>query len=352
MASKKKTDDPIMKALSEPFPEDVVEKREGSWDPKTQSKQQYSYIPSSEVINRLNQVVGLYWSASEEETVMTHDTILKRVRITIYDKETGKEFYREQWGSHAFIVKGKPRDPGDCAKSAYSKAFTKAASLFGIGLYLWGVDPGEGEVDVIPDGVVAQGTGAQQFQQPPQQQAMQQPPQRQPNVVTVNPGQHNQVPQGNSGPGLPPPMMNNPNLPSGPFPNKPVGPPQPVQPPPPMGNPNAQVQQPPQQQPVPPPTVGHTSGPGTTAQAQVTLQGEPNGNGQPVQGHQLNSIKGLAQPYGIDPLSVVMEALGSAAQGVYALEQITYDQANEVLRYMRDKYPPVYNSNNNLMGGS
>jgi hypothetical protein len=319
----------VIKGLYEPFPPDKIETRQG------RAGQKWSFVASSEVINRLNEVFGCSWSVTEVESMVINNFVVKRVRLEVPDPDTGKTAIRDGWGGHAI-----GNDPGDSMKSAFSKALTKAASLFGVGLHLWGVS--SENVSGLDDGESPPWEGPSQFGPPPPQM----------NVNVVNPGPHNMPPQGVQSTMMPPPQMANPN------PNPNMGMQMPPQGPPPQQ----------QQQPLGPvpqmtnPNVGYTNGPGTPATTQMPIQsipqGPPSGQypaqqpmappmGQMQQGtagagivsHQISAIRGAAtMAFGpnADPMLLVRQVLGAEAQTLQAVEELTSAQAVRVLEYMRN----------------
>ena len=331
----------IMKGLCEPFPPDKIENRKG------RSGQTWSFVASSEVINRLNEVFGCSWSVTEVESLVINSFVVKRVRLEVPDVDgTGRPAIREGWGGHAI-----GNDPGDSMKSAFSKALTKAASLFGVGLHLWGVSSeNAGDTGDVPPW-----EGPNQF-------AGNYPNQGQMNVTVVNPGPHNQIPGGmppNQGPPMQqaPPQLTNPNAGAG------MMPPQ-AQPMPPQAAPMGPVPQ------MSNPNTGYTTGPGTPAQTQVQFQAAPPPPqagqqyvqtgpvaqqqmappmmmpppmaAQPIQGgvgiaaHQVSAIRGAATMNGFpDPMILVRQVLGAEAQALQAVEELTHDQAVRVLEYVR-----------------
>lgn len=122
--------------LSEPFPKEVERqlKKGGAY---------LTYIPVSEVINRLNKVLGFdAWSYEIikcERDALDPDFIVAHVRMTIYpgtdkfvsvtkDGFGGQKIKRTKTGE---IV-----DLGDEFKGAVSDALKKAAQALGVGLYL------------------------------------------------------------------------------------------------------------------------------------------------------------------------------------------------------------------------
>jgi len=98
-----------------------------------------TYIPVSEVINRMNRVIGLGWSSEVirvERDTLDPDFIVAHVRVTAHidgitvtkDGFGGQKIKRTKAGD---IV-----DLGDEYKGAVSDAFKKACQMLGIGLYL------------------------------------------------------------------------------------------------------------------------------------------------------------------------------------------------------------------------
>lgn len=122
----------LLASLSAPFPSNVE---------RTLSKggASLTYIPISEVVNRLNRVLGVDGWSSEiircERDALDPDFIVAHVRITasslnyvVKDGFGGQKIKRTRNGD---IV-----DLGDEFKGAVSDALKKAAQQFGVGLYL------------------------------------------------------------------------------------------------------------------------------------------------------------------------------------------------------------------------
>lgn len=124
----------LLASLSAPFPPNVE---------RTLSKggASLTYIPVSEVINRLNRVLGFDGWSSEivkcERDALDPDFIVAHVRMTVRcepfgvvvkDGFGGQKIKRTRTGD---IV-----DLGDEFKGAVSDALKKAAQQFGVGLYL------------------------------------------------------------------------------------------------------------------------------------------------------------------------------------------------------------------------
>ena len=99
------------------------------------------------MIARLNKVFGFCWSVEEVSSEYLGEWVIKKVRITVRD-EKGNEWIKEGYGGHKFMPN---IDPSDTHKSAFSKALSKAASLLGVGLYLWGPEE-DTEVDLNKSG--------------------------------------------------------------------------------------------------------------------------------------------------------------------------------------------------------
>ena len=125
----------LMTALAEPFPVEME---------KTLVKSGMSlvYLPVSEVINRLNKVLGPEsWSftvISIERDQYDNDEIIAHINLSI-DFGDGKIVNKHGIGGQS--VKrakstGKPSDLGNDFKGAVSDALKKAAQQLGVGLYL------------------------------------------------------------------------------------------------------------------------------------------------------------------------------------------------------------------------
>ena len=123
--------------LSEPFPPEME---------KTLSKSgtRLTYIPVSEVINRLNKVLGAdRWSyeiISCLRDAIDPDYIVAHVRLTWHTgaAEPCSAIFRDGYGGQKIkrTKQGDIVDLGDEMKGAVSDALKKAAQTLGIGLYL------------------------------------------------------------------------------------------------------------------------------------------------------------------------------------------------------------------------
>lgn len=325
----------VMTALCEKFPEEKVKTRHGK------GGMQYKYIPTQEIVNRLNDVLGCAWSAYEVDSMFIGQPgqapsyVVKRVRIEVPDPEVpDRRWHRDGWGGHPMAG-----DAGDAMKSAYSKAFTKAASQFGIGLYLWGVDVDD---DNAPIGIgypppqtnpstggftpapVPPGGSTGGYPVPNQSPQQGPPP---PTPQFANPA-HNQppparMPQADPGAGSPYPHLGTNAPPQGAAAfdyskstGYTSGPPSPGLPP---AAPAAQL-------------GFQSSGPSQPQQQAPYVQ---NSGEKPIQEFQVNAINGMAGTVDLNPLQAINETLGAEAANIQAVEQLTESQAIRVLQYLK-----------------
>jgi recombination DNA repair RAD52 pathway protein len=127
----------VMQQLSEPFPREMekVLKKGGA---------SLTYIPVSEVITRLNKVLGIEsWSfniLSCERDAIDPDYIVAHVRLMWHTDATRPDnvIVRDGFGGQKIkrTKTGDIVDLGDEMKGAVSDALKKAAQTLGVGLYL------------------------------------------------------------------------------------------------------------------------------------------------------------------------------------------------------------------------
>jgi hypothetical protein len=127
----------VMQQLSEPFPREMekILKKGGA---------SLTYIPVSEVITRLNKVLGIEaWSfniLSCERDTLDPDYIVAHVRLMWHTDATRPEsvIVRDGFGGQKIkrTKTGDIVDLGDEMKGAVSDALKKAAQTLGVGLYL------------------------------------------------------------------------------------------------------------------------------------------------------------------------------------------------------------------------
>lgn len=142
--------------LSEPFPQEMERSI-------TKSGVSLTYIPVSEVINRLNKILGVdQWSFTIlrcERDAHDPEFIVAHVRITINTEHGWVE--RDGFGGQKIkrTKAGAIVDLGDEFKGAISDALKKAAQTLGVGLYLARSDEAmeiEQAMDTVPENQEAQ----------------------------------------------------------------------------------------------------------------------------------------------------------------------------------------------------
>lgn len=125
----------VYQQLSEPFPPEMEKTLVKSGIPLT-------YIPISEVINRLNKVLGVdkwdFFVNSCERDSHDPEFITARVRLCWNIDGNNEAVYKEAIGGQKVKrnKKGEIVDLGDDFKGAVSDALKKAAQMLGVGLYL------------------------------------------------------------------------------------------------------------------------------------------------------------------------------------------------------------------------
>lgn len=99
----------------------------------------FTYAPASEVVTRLNTVLGVGgWQTVESEAWIDKnqpDWVI--AKYTLKANVDGEDTVRTGWGGQKIKFKdGEPQDLGDEFKGASSDALKKAASHLGVALYL------------------------------------------------------------------------------------------------------------------------------------------------------------------------------------------------------------------------
>ncbi len=124
----------LLKQLSTPFPEEL----EGTLN---KGGMAFRFVSVNEVIARLNEVLGVEnWTfevISCERTLEGGDNIIAHVRLSALIE--GKSLQRDAYGGAEVKAKknGGLLDLGNDHKIAVSDALKKAASMIGVGLYLY-----------------------------------------------------------------------------------------------------------------------------------------------------------------------------------------------------------------------
>jgi hypothetical protein len=116
--------------LTEPFPQEMERSL-------NKGGANLTYIPVSEVINRLNKVIGVdKWSYSVKSWQQLGNAIV--AHVTLIAEIEGNTVTRDGVGGQKIKMtkQGEPLDIGDEVKGAVSDALKKAAQAFGVGLYL------------------------------------------------------------------------------------------------------------------------------------------------------------------------------------------------------------------------
>lgn len=132
----------LMEQLSAPFPPDVVSWRPGGTTKDKKKAQALAYIDARDVQNRLDAVFPLAWE--DDHYNAGDDHICCRITVTLPD---GTKVSRTNgcWVGNVDVtptrdgkVESKEEDRADReAKWALSDAFKRAATMFGIGKYLY-----------------------------------------------------------------------------------------------------------------------------------------------------------------------------------------------------------------------
>jgi hypothetical protein len=120
----------IYQQLTEPFPQEMERSL-------NKGGANLTYIPVSEVINRLNKVIGVdKWGYSVKSWQQLGNSIV--AHVTLSADIDGNFISRDGVGGQKIKMtkQGEPVDIGDEVKGAVSDALKKAAQAFGVGLYL------------------------------------------------------------------------------------------------------------------------------------------------------------------------------------------------------------------------
>jgi len=114
-----------LEILTRPFPPEAIKQREGG------GRRKLSYVEAHTVIRRLNEATGFNWSFSVLKETQEGDLLKAHVCLTIPGLGS-----REHVGVQKISANGGE----DLHKGAISDGLKKAATLFGVGLELYGND--------------------------------------------------------------------------------------------------------------------------------------------------------------------------------------------------------------------
>lgn len=128
--------------LTRPFPQEAIRWR---WADRARSRR-LDYVEGHTVIHRLNDATGNHWSFSIdriERFPIDDKTTLVMAYVTLELPELGRR-------SHIGVQSVNERGGEDLVKGAVTDALKKAATLFGVGLELYGPDYEAGELPTEP----------------------------------------------------------------------------------------------------------------------------------------------------------------------------------------------------------
>ncbi len=127
-----------IKKLTEPFPREAIRWR---WADKAQTRR-LDYIEGHTIIHRLNDATGNQWSFSVDKIdriPINDQNMLVMAYVTLEIPGLGRR-------SHIGVQAVNERGGEDLVKGAVTDALKKAATLFGVGLELYGPDYEAGEM--------------------------------------------------------------------------------------------------------------------------------------------------------------------------------------------------------------
>lgn len=127
----------------------------------------FKYVKGAEVIDRLNKVFQGNWSLEIRDVIRSDDDVLVHVCLSVWEADSDMKMpiiTKEQFG-HATIKRydsgprqGQVIDYGNAFKSAVTDGIKKAASLLGVGLYLYDLDNPVGLENGLEEKVASKST--------------------------------------------------------------------------------------------------------------------------------------------------------------------------------------------------
>ena len=152
----------LQKLLERKFPKSQVLQRPAD------GGKMINYLEAASVVQRLNEVFAFKWSLELISEHIQKDEIVVRVRLKVLDGSDA--FVREAFGGvtrkHRRNGEGYANALADDLKAAQSDAFKKAASLLGIGLYLYSSTGFENQQEEPNNANRSNGTRASNGNQP------------------------------------------------------------------------------------------------------------------------------------------------------------------------------------------
>ena len=111
--------------LTRPFDASEIKQRDG------RKGKRFDYVETHSVIARLNEAFEGQWSFK------VLDRIIEEGEIAVLGEFSAEGETKQQWGSRE---RNRGSTLGDCLKASTSDSLRKAATLFGVGLHLYGED--------------------------------------------------------------------------------------------------------------------------------------------------------------------------------------------------------------------
>lgn len=133
--------------LEKPFPKSVIKTRRGRMGKNLE------YVGVPEFVGRLNDAFAGYWSFDILGSQVLGDHIVVTARLTAPRSEHCEHEVSKTAFGGATITRdksGEALDIGDDFKAAASDALKKAASLLGVGLHIYGLEPAREEPSPEP----------------------------------------------------------------------------------------------------------------------------------------------------------------------------------------------------------
>ena len=128
--------------LDRPFAKETIKLR------RARGGQQLQYVGVADFVQRLNEAFAGYWSFDILNSQMIGEHIVVTARLTAPRSEHCEHEVSKTAFGGATITRdknGAALDIGDDFKAAASDALKKAASLLGVGLHIYGLEPGRDE---------------------------------------------------------------------------------------------------------------------------------------------------------------------------------------------------------------